>query len=125
GDGLAQVRGLGHEVERLEALLDGLGPHVALEVAAEAGLHLAVEDLVALEVLDLERLEPVPDLLDAVELALAARAQQPHLLLGTLADLALDVGLGALGLELREVLLELGHAGLDVGVATGGDLLEL
>ena len=75
GDDLAQQLGLGVEVEGLEALLDRRGAHAALEVETEAVTHLAVEDLVALEVLDLEVLEPVPDLLEALDL-----------LVGTLAD---------------------------------------
>ena len=68
-DDLAQQLGLGVEVEGLEALLDRRGAHAALEVQAEAVAHLAVEHLVALEVLDLEVLEAVPDLLEAVDLA--------------------------------------------------------
>ena len=41
------------DVEVLEALLDRRGAHVALEVLAEPVLHLAVEHLVAHQVLDL------------------------------------------------------------------------
>ena len=125
GDDLAQVLRLGLQVERLEALLDGLGAHGALEVLAVLALHLAVERLVALEVLDLEGLEARPHLVDTVELTLRAGADEAGLLLGGLAHLALDVGLGALLLELGEVLLQLAHALFDVGVATGGDLLGL
>ena len=101
------------------------GAHAALEVHAEAVAHLAVEQLVALEVLDLEVLEPVPDLVEAVELALRAVAHLLHLALGALADLAALVGLGALGLQLGQVGLELLLAGLDVGVAPLLDLLAL
>ena len=36
------------------------------------------------------------------------------LLLRTIGDLAFDVGLGTLGLELGEILLQLGQAGLDL-----------
>src|SRR3712207_7535083 len=57
----------GLEVEGLEALLDRLGAHGALEVHAVAVHHLAVERLVALEVVDLQVLEAVPDLLEAVD----------------------------------------------------------
>src|SRR5665647_88293 len=62
-DDLAQHLGLGVEVEGVETLLQRRGAHRALEVQSEAVTHLAVKDLVALEVLDLEVLEPVPDLL--------------------------------------------------------------
>ena len=110
--------GLGLEVEVVQALLDRLGTHVAREVLAEAVLHLAVEDLVALEVLHLERLEAVPDRVEPVELTLGAVAQQLDLALAALADLLLDVGLGALGLELRQILLELLEPVLDIGVTT-------
>ena len=105
------------DVEVLEALLDRRGAHVALEVLAEPVLHLPVEHLVAHEVLDLERLERAPDLLEAVELALRAVAQLLHLPLGAVLDLAALVGLGPLGLEGREVLLELLGAVLERAVA--------
>ena len=124
-DGLAQRLGLGVEVEALQPRLDRRGAHAALEVQAEAVAHLAVEDLVALEVLDLEVLEPVPDLLEAVDLGVRALADLRHLALGRLAHLAADVALGALGLELGEVGLEPLGAGLDVGVAAVLDLLLL
>ena len=52
GDGVAQARDLGLDVEVLEAPLDRGRAHVALEVLAEPVLHLAVEHLVAHEVLD-------------------------------------------------------------------------
>ncbi len=109
----------------LEALLDRRGAHVALEVLAEPGLHLAVEHLVAHEVLDLERLEGVPHLVEAVELALRAVAQLLHLALGTVADLAPGVGLGALGLQRGEVLLELLGAVLERAVAALLEALAL
>ena len=47
------------------------------------------------------------------------------LTLGAVADLLLDVGLGTLGLQLREVFLELGHPGVHVVVATLLELLAL
>ena len=100
----------------LEALLDRRGAHVALEVLAEPVLHLAVEDLVAHQVLDLERLERVPHLVEAGDLGLAALAQLGHLALGAVAHLAALVGLGTLGLEGGEVLLELLGAVLDRAV---------
>ena len=122
GDGLTQLLGLGLQVEGLEAPLDGLGAHVAGEVLAVALLHVPVEDLVALQVLHLQRLEPVPHRLGAVDPALVLVAELSRLLLRAVGDLALDVGLGALGLELGEVLLQLGQAGLDLRVPV---LLEL
>ena len=107
GDGLLEGVHLGVQVEVLEALLDRRSAHVALEVLAEPVLHLAVEQLVALEVLDLEVLEPGPDLLETVELALRPVADLLHLALGAVLDLATRVGLGTLGLEGGHVLLEL------------------
>jgi hypothetical protein len=125
GDDLAQQLGLGVEVEGLQALLDRRGAHAALEVETEAVAHLAVEDLVALEVLDLEVLEAVPDLLQALDLLVGARRMAAYLALGAVADLALDVGLGALGLELGEVGLELLGALVDVDVAAVLEFLLL
>ena len=116
---------LGLEVEGLEALLDRRGAHVALEVLAEPVLHLAVEQLVAHQVLDLEGLERAPDLLEAVELALRTVAELLHLALGAVLDLAARVGLGALGLEGREVLLELLGAVVDLAVAALLEALAL
>ncbi|MPM12273.1 hypothetical protein SDC9_58625 [bioreactor metagenome] len=113
----AQVLGLGREVEVTQPLLDGGGAHGAGEVLAEPGLHLPVEDLIAFQILDLQALEPVPDGVQPVDLALAAIAQQLDLLLGLGPDLAVHVGRGALGLELLKVLLELAHLLLDGGVA--------
>src|SRR5580765_1209251 len=125
GDDLAQQLGLGLEVEGLQTLLDRRGTHAALEVQTEPVTHLAVEDLIALEVLDLEVLEPVPDLGEPLDLQVGALADLVHLALGAVADLALGVGLGALGLEGRDVGLELLGAGVDVGVATVLELLLL
>ena len=48
-----------------------------------------------------------------------------HLTLGGVLDLASRVGLGALGLEGREVLLELLRALVDLGVTTGLETLAL
>ncbi len=125
GDDLAQRLRLGVEVEGLQTLLDGSGAHVALEVRTEAVRHLAVEHLVALEVLDLEVLEAVPDLGEAVDLALDAVATLLGLTLGGVLDLALGVGLRTLVLEGLEVLLELLQALVDLVVTTGLELLDL
>ena len=106
-------------------LLDGLSAHVALEVLAEPVLHLAVEHLVAHEVLDLERLERAPDLLEPVQLALGPVAGLLHLALGAVLDLAPGVGLGTLGLQRREVLLELLGALVELAVAALLEALAL
>ena len=122
GDGLAQRGRLGVQVEGLQALLQRSGTHPALEVHAEAQPHLAVQLLVALEVLDLEVLEAVPDGLELVELLGRATAHLRHLALGALAHLAAHVGLGALGLELGQVALEALGALVDLRVTTTLDL---
>src|SRR6185437_11000222 len=115
-DDLAQVARLGVEVEGRQPVLDGLGAHAAAEVPAEPVPHLAVQELVALQVLDLQALEPGPDLVDPVDLLGGAVADLPHLAVGRLADLATGVALGPLGLELSQVSLELLLPGLDVVV---------
>src|SRR3984893_4598228 len=101
-DGLPQVRRLGLEVEAADPLLDGLGAHAAAEVAAEPVAHLAVQQLVTLQVLDLEPAEPVPDLLDPVDLAARPVADLPALPVGALPHLAARVTLGARRLELGQ-----------------------
>ena len=125
GDDLAQRGGLALEVEGLQPLLDRGGTHRALEVQAVALAQLAVEHLVALEVGDLEVGEPVPDLVEALDLLVGPAADGVHLALGALAHLAARVGLGALGLELGQVGLEPLGAGVDVGVALVAQLLLL
>src|SRR6185437_6809832 len=116
-DDLAQVVGLGVQVERREPVLDGLSAHAAAEVPAEPVPHLAVKHLVALKVLNLQALEPGPDLVDPVDLLGGAVADLLHLAVGRLAHLAARVALGALRLELGQVGLELLLPGLDVVVA--------
>jgi hypothetical protein len=123
-DDLAQRLGLGLEVEGLEALLQRRGAHAALEVHAEAVAHLAVEDLVALEVLDLEVAEPVPDL---VRRSISASARLRIWFISRSADsrtlrLTSDLAPSA---SSAEVGLEDLLAGLDVGVPAGLDLLAL
>lgn len=124
-DDLAEALGLLVEVEGLQALLQGGGAHAAVEVRAEAVTQLAVEQLVALQVLDLEVLEAAPHLVETVDLALRTVAQLLHLALGAFAHLAAHIGLGALGLQLGQVGLELLGAGFEVGVAAVLDLLTL
>ena len=67
--------------------------------------------------LRVELAERVHDLVEAVDLALRTVADLAHLALAGLLDLAAHVGLGALGLELGQVVLELGGALLDLRVA--------
>ncbi len=101
---------LGLQVERLKTLLDGLGPHVRLEVQAEAVLQLVEDGILGLEVADLQRLEVVPDALELTDLLVVRLADQAHLLLAAVANLALLVALGAFLFEGREVLFEGRHA---------------
>lgn len=124
-DDLAETLGLLVEVEGLQALLQRRGTHRTVEVRAEAVTQLAVEQLVALEVLDLEVLEAGPHLVETVDLALRTVAQLLHLTLGALAHLAAHVGLGTLGLQLGQVAFQLLGAGLEVGVTPVLDLLTL
>src|SRR5580693_8604611 len=115
-DGLAQAGRLALQVEAGQPLLDGLGAHATAEVAAEPVAHLAVQQLVALQVLDLEVLEPGPDLIQPVDLALRAVPDLAALPVAALPELAAGVALGPSGLQLGQVLLQLGLAGLDVAV---------
>ena len=125
GDELTQLLGFGFEVEVHQALLDRLGAHRSGEVEAEAMEHLAVQALVALEVVDLEVLEPIPHLLDAVDLTVGVAAQLVHFLLGGIAQLLLGLGGSAVGLECGEILFELLGTTVDIGVPAGADLLLL
>ena len=77
-------------------------------------VELAVEPLVRDQLLDLELAEGAPDLLEPVQLALGPVAELAHLALAALLDLAADVALGTLRLELGEVGLQLLGAGLQV-----------
>src|SRR5690606_27234201 len=120
---LAQLLGLALEVEGLQTLLDRLRAHVALEVVAEAVAHLAVQLLVALEVLDLQGAEAVEHRVEAVDLLVEALADLRHLALGSIPRLLLDVGLGLRLLELGEILFELLLALVDLVVAAVLQLL--
>ena len=125
GDDLAEVLGLGVHVEVLQALLDRLGAHVALEVLAIAGTQLAEQRLIALQVRDGEALEAIPDLLQLLDLGVGTLADLRHLLISSVAGLPLLRGLGALGLQTLEVVLEVLGDRSDVGVAVVGQDLEL
>src|SRR5262249_7526623 len=116
-DGVPQAARLALQVEAGQPLLDRLRAHAAAEVAAEPVAHLPVEQLVALQVLDLEGAEPVPDLLQPVDLPLGAVTDLAALPVAALAELAPGVALGPGRFQLGEVGLQLGLAGLDVGVA--------
>src|ERR1022692_2167538 len=124
-DGFPQARCLGLQVEVADPLLDGLGAHTATEVAAEPVPHLAVEQLVAFEGLNLEAAEPVPDLLDPVDLTLSAIPDLLALPVRALPDLAPGVTLGPGRLQLSQILLQLGLPGTDVVVAALLDLVLL
>ncbi len=115
-DDLAQLLGLGLDVEALDELLDRLRAHGTGEVLAVAVDELAVEHLVDDQLLGSQLGERRPDLVEPVQLTLGPVAQLAHLALATVAHLALDVGLGALVLELLHVGLELLRPRLQVGV---------
>ncbi len=116
-DDVAQQLGLGVDVEGLDQLLDRLGTHGTLEVLAIAVDQLAVEVLVDDQLLDSQLGEGGPDLVEPVQLTLGPVTQLTHLALAAVPHLALDVGLGALVLELLHVGLELLRPGLQIGVA--------
>ena len=124
-DDLAQVLRLGRDVEVLQQGLDRLGAHGTGEVVAVPVVQLPVDRLVGDQLLDVELGEAAPDLVEPVQLALGPVADLAHLALAALLDLAADVALRALGLELGEIGLELLRARLDVGVAPLLDALAL
>nr|VTP02524.1 hypothetical protein BIN_B_03507 [Mycobacterium kansasii] len=115
-DDLAQRLGFGVDVEVLDELLDRLRTHGAGEVFAVAVLQFAVEVLVDDQLLGGQLGEGVPDVLQPVQLALGAVAQLTHLALAAVANLASGVGLGALGLQLGQVGLQLLGARFQVRV---------
>ncbi len=116
---------LGLQVERLEALLDGLGAHVGLEVGAVAVLQLLEDGILGLEVADLQVAEVVPHALEMGDLLVERLAGLAHLLLGAILGAALLVALGTLGLQCGEVVLELREALGDAGVALVLERLDL
>ena len=124
-DDLAQEHCFGVEVKGLQALLDGSGAHVTLEVLAEAVRHIAVKQFVALEILNLQVLEASPHLVEAVDLTLGAVTTLLGFALGSILDLALGVGLGAFVFERFEVLFELLHTLVDFVVTAALEVLAL
>src|SRR6185369_16980637 len=111
--------------EVLQQGLDRLGAHGTGEVVAVPVVELPVDRLVGDQLLDVELGEGAPDLVEPVQLALGPVAELAHLALAALLDLAADVGLGALGLQLGQVGLELLRTRLDIGVAPLLDALAL
>ena len=95
------------EVDAVDERLDGVGAHAALEVLAVAVLQLPPQHLVLDDLAGEEVVELVPDALEEVELGSRTLADRPRVLLGGLLA-GLDVGvLGAVLLELRDLVLEL------------------
>src|SRR5262249_37937859 len=95
------------------------------EVAPEPVAHLAVQELVSLEILHLEAAEPVPDLVETVELPLGAVTDLAAFPVAALPDLAAGIAPSARCPALGQVRLQLGLPGLDVAVAALLDLLAL
>ena len=125
GDLQTQVLGLGGQVERGEATLDRLGPHVGLEVLTEAVLQLVEDVVLRAQGTDLERAEVLPHALQLQDRLVGTLADERHLLLGGVLDLLLGVGLGTLGLEGRELLLQLRQALRDLRIAAVAERLQL
>ncbi|CAB4933383.1 unannotated protein [freshwater metagenome] len=118
GNDVAQLLGLCLKVEGLQALLDSCCAHAAVEPAAIAITHLAVEHLVALKVLDLERAEAIKYFVEAFELSVGTTTKGCHLALAGLAYLAAHITLGTLCLKGSEVRLKLLLTGFDIRVTT-------
>jgi hypothetical protein len=122
---VAQLGGLGLEVEVRRAGRGRLGAHAAGEVVAEPVAHVAVDQLLLDQLLGRELLEGVQDLVEVLELVVGPDRDGLELLLDLLAFLLDHVGLGALGLELGEGGLELGEQLLAVDLELLLDLLLL
>ncbi len=94
-DGVAKLDFLFVEVDAVDELLDGIGAGAALEVVAVlvaqfTPQHFVVEDLAAVQALEL-----VPRTCDEVEFHLVTLAQRVHFLVGVALHL---LGVGAVGL---------------------------
>ena len=116
-DGLAERLCLGVEVEVLHQDLDGLCAHRTREVLAVTVDQLAVQELVDDELLDAQLGEGGPDLVETIQLTLRAVTELTHFALAAVLDLAADIGLRALCLELGDVGFELLRTCLEIGVA--------
>ena len=118
---LAKLLGFGSEVEVLEAGLDCRSTHATFEPLTVEILHLAVQEFIAFEVLDLQRLETVEHAIKTFDLLVSTTTQLCHLALAGFTNLATDVGLCTLGFELCEVGFHLLCTRFDFGIATLGD----
>ena len=125
GDDVAQHVRLGLHVEVLKTLLDGLGTHGAFEVHAVAVAQFAVQAFVTFEVCDLEVLEAVPDLLEALDFGVGALADVRHLAVSGVAGLLLVGSLGAFAFETGKLVLKVAGDRGDVRVAVVDQLLLL
>ena len=124
-DGLAEAHLLDVEVDAVDERLDGVGAHAALEVVAEAVAQLAPQRLVVDDLAGVQVAELVERALDELQLGLVALAEGGDVLLrGALAGLALAV-LGALGLQLGDLVLGLLEAAVDGELHLLADLVEL
>ena len=104
-----QLLCFGFEVEGLQPLLDGCGTHVALKPLTVAIAHLAIEPLVAFEVLHLQVAEALEYGLHEVDPLIGPLAQLLHLSFGGVLHLTFGVRLGAFRLERCDVLFQLAH----------------
>src|SRR5690606_18136562 len=87
--------------------------------------QLLEDRILGLQVADLEVAEVIPHALELGDLLVECLAGLTHLLLGAILRAALLVSLGTLGLECREILLELREALGDAVVALTGESLDL
>ncbi|SGK48354.1 Uncharacterised protein [Mycobacterium tuberculosis] len=111
-DDIPQRLGFGVDVEVLDQLLDRLRAHGTGEVLAVAVDEFAVEVFVDDQLLGRQLGESAPDVLQPVQLTLRAVTDLAHLALAAVANLAPRIGLGALGLQLGQVGLQLLRPGL-------------
>ncbi len=106
-DLVAQELLFGVEIETRDEILDGLGPHAALEVVAVAVFQLTPDDLVVDDVLDREVLEGVEGAPDHVDVPLGALAHFLLLAFRLVAALPSSRRIEPCGLHLFEAGLEL------------------
>ena len=124
-DHLAQLYFFLVEVDLLDQLGDGLGPHAAPEIIAEAFPQLAPQQLVLDDLAAVQVAELVEGPADQVRLGVGVVAYRGDLFFDlALASLQLRV-LGPLALQLGQLLLELLVAPVDVQVALAHDVGQL
>ena len=121
-DDLAKLLGFGSKIKGLETCLDRSGTHATFEPLTVEILHLAVQEFVALEILDLQALEAIEHAIHALDLLIGTTTHLRHLALAGFTHLATDVGLRTLGFELCEIGFHLLRTGFDVGIATLGNV---